>query len=456
MAESVVLCPGRRRHAAGAGSGRHSGDPAALWVGARRNRSGSIAYDRISHVLRNPLADVTLLAIAIVAVIAIFAELVTLFVLASHHQETGVPGAEATSLRLVLRQVWGTIKKLVHPQGLLMIVYLILLLPLGQLGLTSVLTKKVAVPPFISEELSKNPSQSLLYSGVLLVITYLNLRLIFTLPLLGTTSAGVWEAFVTSWRLTRWRSLRILGLFVLITLLRDSSLSSSARLLWHQRSPLTSWPCLITMAGRPGTQCLSDRRLRDRSAADDHDRPVADCDDARLAGTPACRSSRRPDRHFVLRTVTCHRRGQRLLWGLAAGVIVMAFTITAVLNHRTMVNLVDSEQTEVLAHRGFIQGGVENTLPALQAAAQAGADRVEFDVMETKDGKFVVMHDANLKRLAGKNLNVKDLTQEELTKITVRAGGMEAKIPTLEEWIQLDSAQSAAVTGDQAAWRRES
>jgi glycerophosphoryl diester phosphodiesterase len=49
----------------------------------------------------------------------------------------------------------------------------------------------------------------------------------------------------------------------------------------------------------------------------------------------------------------------------------------------------------------------------------------------------VVMHDANLKRLAGRNLNVKDLTQEELTKITVRAGAMEAKIPTLEEWIQL-------------------
>jgi glycerophosphoryl diester phosphodiesterase len=57
--------------------------------------------------------------------------------------------------------------------------------------------------------------------------------------------------------------------------------------------------------------------------------------------------------------------------------------------------------------------------------------------METKDGKFVVMHDTNLRRLAGRNLNVKDLTQEELTKTTVRAGGMEAKIPTLEEWIQL-------------------
>lgn len=38
---------------------------------------GSIAYDRIPHVLRNPLADVTLLVIAIVAVATIMTELVT-------------------------------------------------------------------------------------------------------------------------------------------------------------------------------------------------------------------------------------------------------------------------------------------------------------------------------------------------------------------------------------------
>ena len=116
---------------------------------------GSIAYDRISRVLRNPLADLTLLAIAIVAVIAIIVELATLFILASHHQS-----GEGTSFRPVVLQVWGTVKKLAHPQGLLMIIYLILLLPLGQLGLTSILTKRVAVPPFISDELSKSPSSA--------------------------------------------------------------------------------------------------------------------------------------------------------------------------------------------------------------------------------------------------------------------------------------------------------
>ncbi len=394
---------------------------------------GSIAYDRISHVLRNPLADVTLLVIAIVAVIASLAELVTLFVLASHHQD-----GETTSLRPALQQVWGTIKKLAHPQGLLMIIYLILLLPLGQLGLTSILTKKVAVPPFISEELSKNPSMNLIYSAVLLLIGYLNLRLILTLPVLGATSAGVWAAFVTSWRLTRWRALRILGLLVVVTipagvaavLLGVAAMAPTiaidrlapATSPWLASAGLSAWQIgtfviaalLTIMIVQSLTAMMRDwlRRL-----GEDH-RDVAT---------------------VISYSEPSHVTGsrQKLLWGVAAGVIVVVFTVTVVLNHKTMVNLVNSDETEVLAHRGFIHSGVENTLPALQAAAKAGADRVEFDVMETKDGKFVVMHDANLKRLAGRNLNVKDLTQEELTKITVRAGGMEAKIPTLEEWIQL-------------------
>ena len=394
---------------------------------------GSIAYDRISHVLRNPLADVTLLIIAIVAVIAITGELVTLFILASHHQS-----GNAISLRLVLWQLWEVIKKLVHPQGLLMIVYLILLLPLGQLGLTSILTKKVAVPPFVSEELSKSPSSSLIYSAVLLVITYLNLRLIFTVPLLGTTTGGVWRAFVTSWRLTRWRSLRVLGLVFVVTFLAGlaafilgaltlaptiaTDILAPATSPWLAAFGLSVWQIgmfvitalLTIMIVQSLTAMMRDWLDR---LPEDH-------------GPASAVVSYSEPSH-----VTARR--QKLLWGLAAGLMVVALGVTAVLNHKTMVTLVDSEETEVLAHRGFIQGGVENTLPALQAAAKAGADRVEFDVLETKDGRFVVMHDTNLQRLAGRNLNVKDLTQDELTKITVRAGGMEAKIPSLEEWIQL-------------------
>jgi glycerophosphoryl diester phosphodiesterase len=396
---------------------------------------GSIAYDRISHVLRNPLADLTLLLIAVVAVVAIMVELITLFVLASHHQD-----GDSTSFRLVLRQTWATIKKVAsHPQGLLMIVYLILLLPLGHVGFATLLTKKVAVPPFVSEELSKSGTGSLLYGAFVLVVFYVNLRLIFTLPLLGTTSAGVWEAFVTSWRLTRrWRSLRIIGLLIVVaipavlagTLLALLTLAPTiaadlirpAAAPWTAAFGLSIWQIgifvitalLTIMIVQSQTAIMRDWLQR---LPEDH------------WHTPTVNTYSEPTH------VTARRRKQ--LWGLAAGITVLAFAGTAVINYQTMIKLVDGEETEIIAHRGSVQGGVENTLPALRAAAKDGADRVEFDVMETKDGKFVVMHDSNLKRLSGKNLNVKDLTQDELTQITVRSGTMEAKIPSLEEWIQL-------------------
>jgi len=394
---------------------------------------GSIAYDRISHVLRNPLADVTLLVIAIVAVVAITTEFVTLFILASHHQD-----GDAISFRFTLHQVWDTIKKLAHPQGLLMLVYLILLLPLGQLGLTTILTKNVAVPPFVGEELNKSGSGSLFYGAVLLLVFYVNLRLIFTLPLLGTTSAGVWQAFVTSWRLTRWRSLRIVGLLIVVTIPAAVAsfllalLTIAPTIATDQLQPGASpWTAAVGLsAWQIGTfviTALFTIMIVQSLTAMMRDWLSRLPEDNRR--TPAVISHSEPSH------LTAERR--KLLWGLATGVILVAFMISAVLNHRAMVNVADSNETEVLAHRGFIQGGVENTLPALQAAARAGADRVEFDVMETKDGKFVVMHDTNLKRLSGRNLDVKDLTQDELTKITVRAGGMEAKIPSLEEWIRL-------------------
>ena len=77
-----------------------------------------------------------------------------------------------------------------------------------------------------------------------------------------------------------------------------------------------------------------------------------------------------------------------------------------VLNHRTMVSLVDSEQTEV-SGAPRVHPRWRTRASGSQSRCQAGADQVEFDVMETKDGKFVVMHDANLQRLAGKNLKSK-------------------------------------------------
>ena len=49
----------------------------------------------------------------------------------------------------------------------------------------------------------------------------------------------------------------------------------------------------------------------------------------------------------------------------------------------------------VLAHRGANRQAPENTLPAMAAAVDLGADGVELDVHRTADGALVVRHDAD-------------------------------------------------------------
>jgi glycerophosphoryl diester phosphodiesterase len=53
---------------------------------------------------------------------------------------------------------------------------------------------------------------------------------------------------------------------------------------------------------------------------------------------------------------------------------------------------------EVIAHRGFSARAPENTLAALSAAIEAGADAVEFDLQVTSDGVPVLFHDDTLER----------------------------------------------------------
>ena len=73
----------------------------------------------------------------------------------------------------------------------------------------------------------------------------------------------------------------------------------------------------------------------------------------------------------------------------------------------------------IIAHRGASFHAPENTFAAFKKAIEAGADGIEFDVRLSKDFIPVVVHDATLKRLAGIEKRVADLTSHELKKIDV-------------------------------------
>lgn len=79
----------------------------------------------------------------------------------------------------------------------------------------------------------------------------------------------------------------------------------------------------------------------------------------------------------------------------------------------------------MIAHRGATAYGPENSLAALRAAAQVGADAVELDVRATADGALVVHHDAQVDGRA--------LAEQPLTEVRDLRLSNGERIPTLEE-----------------------
>ncbi len=86
---------------------------------------------------------------------------------------------------------------------------------------------------------------------------------------------------------------------------------------------------------------------------------------------------------------------------------------------------------KVFAHRGVaLRSADENSLEAFRNAVAQGIDGIELDIRVTRDGKPVIVHDANLRRLAGDNRKTEQVSLSELRKITLRHGSC---IPTLDE-----------------------
>lgn len=65
---------------------------------------------------------------------------------------------------------------------------------------------------------------------------------------------------------------------------------------------------------------------------------------------------------------------------------------------------------------------LENTIPSMEAAFEAGADIVEFDIQPTKDGQFAIFHDWTLEcRTNGKGVT-REHTMEELKQLDIGYG----------------------------------
>ncbi|MCP4911952.1 MAG: hypothetical protein GY909_02445 [Oligoflexia bacterium] len=94
--------------------------------------------------------------------------------------------------------------------------------------------------------------------------------------------------------------------------------------------------------------------------------------------------------------------------------------------------------TQCVAHRGYSSEYLENSLEALEAAAELGTHAIEFDIQHSADGIPFLMHDKTLRRTVLEktkgcelDTNVSDLPFKMIRDYCLLKN-ME-KIPTLEE-----------------------
>ena len=87
-------------------------------------------------------------------------------------------------------------------------------------------------------------------------------------------------------------------------------------------------------------------------------------------------------------------------------------------------------QTQVIAHRGFwkTEGSAQNSIAALEKAAEEKLYGSEFDVQVTLDGKLIVNHDAKFQGFV-----IAETPYKQLKKIRLNNG---EKLPNLKKYLK--------------------
>ena len=379
----------------------------------------SITEQNIGQLLAHPLVLVVLASILLVFLLFIYYEMGFLMLLA-YHQQRAIP---YTFLGL-WKRLNGKVVHFVSFQTLLLVFYMLLVIPLISTVLPLSITQHVHIPRFIVDELLASPNGRAVYYGSLALIFLVGLRFIFTLPFFTVYQwTTIWGAVKMSWQFSKRKLVETLGMLGLIlgvhvtistTVLALAFLplfiierSSPDKALVVAAFTLTFVQGFLIVAFSL-LQAVFSQVLVLVSFKLTHEKPL-------ITQNEPFRST---IRHWTIITA------------------IFTYFLVSGFNILSLERAVSEPTTKVIAHRGFKEVELENTISALYAAVEAGADIVEIDVQETMDGKFVVFHDTDLIRLAGRNQKVYEMTQEELMDVEIWSGDMTGRIPSLEQMLE--------------------
>ncbi|MGN4673810.1 glycerophosphoryl diester phosphodiesterase membrane domain-containing protein [Bacillus cereus group sp. MYBK106-1] len=389
--------------------------------------------DELLAFLKTPYGILAIVILSLLALFLIFTEFAVLIIISYFAHKR-----QKVKLRPILYKTVTYLPTLFTYCLPGFILYAVVLLPLLNMGYETALIPQIQIPNFITGELFKTTMGQVGYYTFFAVVAYLNLRWIFVLPIVVLEQKPFRVAARKSATLVKESFFKVLfflvGFFISIGIVYVIFLGIYLLCLWgvyEFTNPkgtfallaestisvfLTSTLYLFSFIVTP-FYIMAITRLYLQKV------PVEDV----LLEEGLDYSKTKADKCFFQK----HRWkfiGVYIVGIITAGMVV-AFIVTFITN--------TYKEPIIMAHRGYISKGVENTKEAIQGAIDAKADYAEIDVLQTKDGELAVIHDLKLKRLANANVHVSDLTMDELRQLTLSQDGFSGQISTLDEIIKL-------------------
>ncbi|WP_459502524.1 glycerophosphoryl diester phosphodiesterase membrane domain-containing protein [Bacillus sp. C1] len=389
--------------------------------------------DELIAFLKTPYGIAVILFLSILALFLIFTEFAVLIIISYFANKR-----QKVKLRPILYKTVTYLPSLFTYCLPGFILYAVVLLPLLSLGYQSALIPEISIPNFITGELLKTTMGQIGYYTFFAVVVYLNIRWIFVLPIIVLEEKKFRTAARKSAKLVHgnffkvvlflvgfliavgivfllFMGLYLLGLWGVYEFTNPSgtfALVAESTLSVFSISALYVFSFIVTPFY---IMALTELYLRKASVGEV------------LLEEGLDYSKVKAEKSFFKK----HRF--KFIAVYVVGVLILgmvvAFIVTFVTN--------SYKDPIIMAHRGYVSKGVENTKESVQGAIDAKADYAEIDVLQTKDGKLAVIHDLKLKRLANANVQVSDVTMDELQKLTLSQDGFTGKISTLDEIIKL-------------------
>ena len=373
----------------------------------------NVTKDNFYLIFSNPLS-LFLCAIYILLVAFLtFAEFFILINFINSRRE-----GSAFSIKTTLVKSFMKLKGLIGFQVFFFMIYFISMVPLENLGLSTAITERLRIPAFITGEISKTLTGTLLYFILIFTIFYINYRLIFTLPRTILKDEPLSKSIKESWKITKKKMPQILipiGIFEIIFMFAGLLLMLIIAGILGILKPFLGFLLSKTIL-----QTMFDVVFFAFSVF------------TKISIVIVLLDNIEPQKSKTIESKNEKRKRSSILM---LSMILFLVSLTAINGIQIYYSKIDTKILKI-AHRGDVHGGVENSLEALESAKKKGADYAEMDIQLTRDNHFVVVHDYNLRRLTGRDARVRDLDLNEIRKLTISENGFESKIPTFEEYVK--------------------